>query len=283
MKTSVKRNGLPEEKQKLEAMLFQAQKMEAIGTLAGGIAHDFNNILAAIMGYTEMAVYSLSDATTAEQYLDQVITASLRAKNLVDQILTFGRKLESEKKPVLLKLIIQEAVQLAAPRPAEHHRDSAASSEPTPILADATQIHQIIMNLATNAYHAMEETGGTLEIALVDVQIDSPTPTSLGELQPGPYVKLQVRDTGPGIDPDILPRIFEPYFTTKKVGKGNGLGLATVLGITKSHGGEIVVESMPGQGTTFTLYFPQFVETRPSSPTTAPDTFHDGAGTHTFS
>jgi PAS domain S-box-containing protein len=266
------------EKQKLEAQLFQAQKMEAIGTLAGGIAHDFNNILAAIMGYTEMAAYSLNDAPRAENYLEQVLTASLRAKNLVDQILTLGRKLESEKKPVSLKLVIQDVLQLllaSLPRTIEIQQHLLSH---TPILADATQIHQIILNLVTNAYHAMEETGGTLEISLVEVQIESPVPANLKELKPGLYMKLQVRDTGPGIDPDILPRIFEPYFTTKEVGKGNGLGLAIVLGITKSHGGEIVVDSIPGQGTTFTIYFPQLIATRPTSSTIAPSDLTAGTG-----
>ncbi len=138
------------------------------------------------------------------------------------------------------------------------------------IMADPNQIRQVIMHLVTNAYQAMGEMGGTLEISLVNVPIENPTPASLGELQPGPYVKLQVKDTGPGIDPDILPHIFEPYFTTKEVGQGSGLGLAAVLGIVKSHGGEIVVDSIPGQGTSFTIYFPQLIETLSSTLPTAP-------------
>jgi nitrogen-specific signal transduction histidine kinase/ActR/RegA family two-component response regulator len=257
-----------EEKQKLEAQLFQAQKLEAVGTLAGGIAHDFNNILAAIMGYTEMAAYSLNDGTKAANYLEQVLTASRRAKNLVDQILTLGRKLEGEKKPVSLQQIIQETLQLLRAGLPGSIKIQPLLLSHTPILADAAQIQQIILNLATNAYNTMEKTGGTLEISLVDEQIENPEPASLGELRPGFYVKLEVRDTGTGIAPDVLPRIFEPYFTTKEVGKGSGLGLATVLGITKSHGGEIVVDSTPGKGTTFIIYFPQLIKTQPSASST---------------
>jgi PAS domain S-box-containing protein len=264
------------EKQKLEEQLFQAQKLEAIGTLAGGIAHDFNNILTAIMGYTEMASYSLTNAPKAESYLEQVLAASLRAKDLVDQILTFGRKLASEKRPVQLPPIIREvlySLQEDLPDGIEIQTDLLSQS---PILADAVQIRQIIVNLLTNARQAMAETGGTLTISLKDAQIDNPTPTTLGELRPGRYLKLQVRDTGPGIAPGTLHRIFEPYFSTK--GQGSGLGLASALGLTKVNGGEIVVDSQPGRGTVFTIYFLQLRESQPTEGAPFPIDRSEGRG-----
>lgn len=266
------------EKQKLEAQLFQAQKLEAIGTLAAGIAHDFNNILAAIMGYTEMATYNLHDARQVEKFLQQVLTASRRAKNLVDQILTFGQKLASEKKPVFPGQIIEEALQLLRPGMPDNIKILPRFRSRTPILADATQVREIIMNLVTNACQAMEETGGTLEISLTDVPLEKPLPAGQGELKPGLYVRLQVKDTGSGIAPDILPRIFEPYFSTKKPGQGNGLGLAAVMGISKIHGGDIVVDSQPGLGTTFTIYLPQFGETQPAAPVMPLRNFSEAQG-----
>jgi CheY-like chemotaxis protein len=262
----------------LEAQLFQAQKLEAIGTLAAGIAHDFNNILAAIMGYTEMAIYNLNDASQVEKFLVQVLSASRRAKNLVDQILIFGQKLASEKKPVLLRQIIEDALQILRPGLPGNIKILPRFLSRTPILADATQIRQIIMNLVTNACQAMNETGGTLEISLADVQLENPVPASQGELKPGSYVRLQVKDTGSGIAPEILPRIFEPYFSTKDVGQGNGLGLAAVMGITKIHGGDIVVDSLPGQGTTFTIYFPPTGEIQPVTTVMQLRNFSEGMG-----
>jgi PAS domain S-box-containing protein len=266
------------EKQKLEAQLFQAQKLEAIGTLAGGIAHDFNNILAAIMGNTEMASYSLHDSEDVKNYLEEVLAASIRAKNLINQILTFARKLQSEKKPLALPLLIVEAVQsLGAHLPKNiEMKQNLLSHRRT--LADPDQIRQIILNLLKNAAQALADTGGTLEVALVDEQLNEPIPTILGELQPGSYVKLEIRDTGPGIDPAILPRIFEPYFSTRGVGQGSGLGLAAVLGLTKMNGGEITVHSEPGLGTTFSLYFPSSPEPKPSTADSFSRDFPRGLG-----
>ena len=266
------------DKQKLEAQLFQAQKLEAIGTLAGGIAHDFNNILAAIMGYTEMAVYSLHDGGDAKSYLEQVLSASVRAKNLIDQILTFGRKMGSEKKPMTLPPLIEEAVQSLGgnlPEAIEIQQNLRSQSR---ILADPAQIRQIILNLLKNASQALADTGGTLELSLVEEQLATSIPTILGELQPGFYLKLQVTDTGTGIAPEILPRIFEPYFSTREVGQGSGLGLAVALGLTKMNSGEIVVASEPGRGTTFTMYFPLLPEPKPAAAGSSPIGFAEGKG-----
>ena len=252
------------EKTKLQEQLLQSQKMEAIGTLAGGVAHDFNNLLWVILGYAEMAAYSSEDAAIVREYLDQVMQAGHRAKELVGQILAFSRRLASEKKPLLLRPIVKEALKLlraSLPSTIDVRQNLYGD---TYIMADPTQIHQVIMNLATNAFHALEEIGGVLAVSLEDVRLDSPLPAVQGEIQPGDYVRLQVLDTGPGIAPEIWSRIFEPYFTTKEVGKGTGMGLATVLGIVKSHGGEIVLEKESGQGTTFTLYFPALAETEPA-------------------
>ena len=245
----------------LERKLFQSQRMEAIGILAGGIAHDFNNILMAIMGYTEMASYDLEDVENVGECLQQVLLASHRAKDLVRQILTLSRRLESEKKLLIVQLIVQEALKLMrAIIPTTIEIRSLLLSNST-ILADATQIHQIIMNLASNAFHAMETNGGILDISLTDEELEQPLAAIQGELQPGRYVKLQIKDTGVGIDPGFMPLIWDPYFTTKEVGKGTGLGLATVLGLVKTHNGEMLLESELGQSSTFTIYFPVVEET----------------------
>jgi PAS domain S-box-containing protein len=245
---------------RLQEQLLQSQKMEAIGTLAGGIAHDFNNLLWAILGYAEMAAYESDNPAKVREYLDQVLQAGGRAKELVGQILAFSRKLITDKKPLLLRLIATEAGKLlraSLPTTIEIRQNIASART---ILADASQIHQVIMNLATNAFHAMEETGGVLVISLEDIKLSSSLAVVQGELQPGDYIRLTVRDTGPGIAAENLSRIFEPYFTTKEVGKGTGMGLAMVLGIVKDHGGDIALASQPGQGTTFSLYFPALPE-----------------------
>jgi len=243
------------ERRELETKLRQAYKMEAIGTLAGGIAHDFNNILSAILGYTGLARLEIGKSDPAQQSLQEVLNAGLRAKELVKHILAFSRQTEQQKLPVYIGPLFKEALKLLrASIPSTIDIKQDISKEFWAILADPTQIHQVIMNLCTNAAQAMEPDGGVLRVCLRNVDNRS---TERADLFPGRYVQLSVSDTGMGIDPELQKRIFDPYFTTKDVGKGTGMGLAVVHGIVKSHGGLIEVESQPGQGTTFHVYFPQ--------------------------
>jgi PAS domain S-box-containing protein len=248
-----------EEKRHLQAQLRQAHKMEAVGTLAGGIAHDFNNILAAMIGYTEMALTDVSQSSPKRHYLEQVLKAGHRAKDLVKQILVFSRmKQHQERVPVQIAPIISEALKLlraSLPTTVEIRQNIAIES--SVVLADPTEIHQLMVNLCTNAAHAMEENGGILEVSLTEVTIDSQADGAPPELNPGRYLRLMVSDTGHGIDAETLERIFDPYFTTKEVGKGSGLGLAVVLGIVKRHEGAITVNSEPGIGTNFHVFFPK--------------------------
>ncbi|MFA6464988.1 MAG: PAS domain-containing protein [Desulfurivibrionaceae bacterium] len=244
-----------EERTRLEMQLRQSQKMEAIGTLAGGIAHDFNNILSVIFGYTELAKIEDGDPEKRQQHLGQVLTGARRAKELVQQILAFSRKAEQQKQLLHVSSIVKEALKmLRASIPATIEIRQRIASDGM-VLADPTQIHQVIVNLCTNAYQAMRETGGILTVSLEEIDI-------LGEdegdatLFPGRYLKLGVSNTGDGISPEILDKIFEPYFTTKKTGEGTGLGLAVVHGIVKSHNGHITVRSEPGAETTFQVYLP---------------------------
>ncbi|MHB1183717.1 MAG: cache domain-containing protein [Desulfobulbia bacterium] len=243
----------------LEERLRQAQKMEAIGTLAGGIAHDFNNILAAILGYAEMAKRSLPEAAgSARDDIQEVLRAGLRARDLVKQILTFSRKGGEERAPLSPKPIIKEALKfLRASIPANIEIREDIDPDCGFILADPTNIHQIVVNLCTNAFHAMEAAGGALTVVLKNVELGESDLAGQDELLPGQYVLLSVRDTGPGIAPEILARIFDPYFTTKMVGKGSGMGLAVVHGIVKSYGGMVQVESDLGTGTVFRVYLPK--------------------------
>ncbi len=245
-----------EERRRAETQLRQAQKMEALGTLAGGIAHDFNNILGIIFGYTELARWSLHDNLPATKQLDEVLTAATRAKDLVKQILAFSRQGEKEKKPVQVSLIFKEALRmLRATIPSTIQIKSDIGSSST-VLGDPTQIHQVLMNLCTNAVHAMRDQGGTLDITLTDVLVEPEVGDRYSDLQEGLHVQLIVKDTGHGISPAIMDRIFDPFFTTKEAGVGTGLGLSVVHGIVKGHGGVIEVESEPGKGTMFKLLFP---------------------------
>jgi PAS domain S-box-containing protein len=259
------------ERRRLEAQLHQAQKMEAMGTLAGGIAHDFNNILGAILGYTEMALFDTKEKTVIRANLQEVLKATSRAKDLVKQILAFSRQSEQEKRPIQSKLIIKEALKLLrASLPSTIEIKQYITTTGT-IQADPTQIHQVLMNLATNAAHAMRQQGGTLEVSLADVDVDSTALTGHPEAKPGRYVRLAVSDTGVGIDPTLLDRIFDPFFTTKRLGEGTGMGLAVVHGIVGSHGGIIDVSSEVGKGTEFRVYFPGIApvtepEAAPSKP-----------------
>ncbi len=250
------------EKQVLEDQLRHAQKMEAIGTLAGGIAHDFNNILAAIMGHSELALMQLSNRREAELCLSEVLNASHRAKELVGQILSFSRQSESELQPLKISLVIKEAMRLLkATLPTSITIEQHINAPDSTVVADATQIHQIVINLCTNAAHAMDPHGGTLTVALDQMDIEPSEvgePTDYpGQLAAGEYVNLSIADTGHGIPNHIMERIFDPYFTTKAKGVGTGLGLAVVRGIVHNHGGIINVENLPNSGTRFNVYLPR--------------------------
>lgn len=246
------------EKIKLHAQLRHTQKMDAIGTLSGGIAHDFNNILTAILGYAEMAKDDILDSSPAKYQIEGVLKAGNRAKELVKQILAFSRKAEQDRVPMQIDLLIKEVLNfLRAFIPTTIDIKLSIKPHCGNMLADPTQIHQVLMNLCTNAAQAMEEDGGVLSIDLsvVDMKVDDLGTNS--NLRPGPYILLAVRDTGPGIEKEHLDQIFDPYFTTKEVGKGSGMGLAVVHGIVHSHEGLISVESSADRGTTFKLYFPK--------------------------
>jgi PAS domain S-box-containing protein len=275
------------QQRQLEVQLQQSQKMEAIGTLAGGITHDFNNILSAILGYTELAILEAEDDSKISQHLEKIQEAGHRARDLVNQILAFSRQTKQERLPVQLNSIVKEALKMlraSLPSTIEIRQDIKAD-EGT-VEADPTRIHQVLMNLCTNAAHAMQENGGILEIGIQNMdfglrsanyQKNEKRSTLVGhassstrqanqisesqieylDILPGPYLKLTVRDTGIGMTPDVLRRIFDPYFTTKEKAHGTGLGLSVVHGIIKSHGGSITVESEPGQGTTFHVYLPR--------------------------
>ena len=246
-----------EETKALQSQLLQAQKMEAIGTLAGGIAHDFNNILGAIIGYTELATACIPQEAEATRHLGKVMNASERAATLVKQILAFSRQANIEKIPLKPRQIVEEAIKLLRPSlPSTIKINQKIDTATKSILADPTQVHQILMNLCTNAFHAMEQTGGTLEITLQDTSLASEDLQHKPEIQPGAFVLLSVRDTGPGIPQKIRDKIFDPYFTTKAAGKGTGMGLAITLGIITSYGGFLTCESEIGKGTVFEIYFP---------------------------
>jgi PAS domain S-box-containing protein len=236
----------------------QAQKMEAIGVLAGGIAHDFNNILSAILGYTDLALHEVAPNGPGAQYLQEVLTAGRRAQSLVLQILTFSRASEPERIPVQLRLIIKEALKLlraSLPTTIDIRQD--IDHDDGTVLADPTQMHQVLMNLCANAEYAMRDTGGILEVRLDTVELDTAAVAHYAELAPGSYVRLTIRDTGHGMPPEVVTRVFEPFFTTKGVGQGTGMGLAVVHGIVTSHGGAITLQSTPGQGTTCEVYLPR--------------------------
>ena len=247
---------------KYERQLQQVLKIQAIGTLAGGIAHDFNNILFPIVGYTELTMDEVPEDSVAHNNLEEILKAAHRAKDLVKQILTFSRQSGQERKPVEVQQVILEALKLLrASIPASidivHNIDANCSA----VMGDATQIHQIVMNLCTNAYHAMQDKGGKLEVSLKETYVGyDQTVQNIG-MQPGNHVQLMVRDEGCGMDASVLDRIFEPYYTTKEQGKGTGLGLSVIHGIIKNHRGDITVKSAPGKGTVFTVYLPVVEET----------------------
>lgn len=241
----------------LEEQLRNASKMEALGTLVGGIAHEFNNVLAIIIGNAELLLADAPERSSLRTNLKEIINASLRAKDVVSQLLSYIRKIEYEKKPLKLIPVVRDSIKLLRamiPTNIDIHQTITATADN--VLADATQINQVLINLCTNAFHAMEETGGNLEIEMHNVVLEEDSVTIDPALVPGNYVKVTVSDTGKGISPQIIDRIFDPFFTTKEVGKGTGMGLSVVHGIIKSYGGSISVESEPGKGTTANLFFP---------------------------
>jgi PAS domain S-box-containing protein len=244
---------------KLEQELRQSQKMEALGTLAGGIAHDFNNILMPITLNTELALRSPGEPDTASEYLRYVLEAAQRGRELVKQIITFSRRREEKREPIGIAPVIKEALKLLkSSLPSTITIRENIDDDPSEVvLADPTQIHQVLMNLCTNAAHAMREEGGVLEVSLAGVDIDQNAASSHADLKPGSYLRLTVTDTGEGMDREIMERIFEPFFTTKERSEGAGMGLAVVHGIVRNHGGAITVYSEVGKGSTFNVFFPR--------------------------
>jgi PAS domain S-box-containing protein len=244
-------------KKTLEARMIQAQKMEAIGTLASGISHDFNNILFPIMGYAEITLKLLPENSPAKKNLQEILNAGNRAKDLVKQILAFSRQEKHEKKQIQISPIVKEAVKfIKSTFPSTINVSLDISNNLGTIQADPVQIHQVIMNLCTNAFHAMEKKGGILSIALKRIEFGPDDLGSRPGLKAGSYNQLSVCDNGCGIEPHVLERIFEPYFTTKEKDKGTGLRLPITHGIVKNHGGNISVYSEPGKGTSFHVYLP---------------------------
>ncbi|CAB1059117.1 hypothetical protein D1BOALGB6SA_3875 [Olavius sp. associated proteobacterium Delta 1] len=247
---------LEKESLRIQAQLQQAQKMEAIGTLAGGIAHDFNNILSAVIGYTEIVLGDVAESSSQHRNLQEVLKAGNRARDLVNQILMFSRQTEKELKPVQINQIVIETLKLLrASLPTTITIEPNLRSN-SAVLADPTQIHQVMMNLCTNAAHAMREMGGLLKIELSDTDLDGSIIEQHPYLSAGTYIKLRVSDSGHGMEKKIADRIFDPFFTTKERGEGTGMGLAVVLGIVKSHGGTITVESTIDQGSKFDVFLP---------------------------
>ena len=257
-----------EQRRQLEAQLYQAQKLETIGTLAGGIAHDFNNILTGILGFTEIASLALPDDHPAHNDLVEVRKAGMRAKDLVAQILTFARQKTAQQVPLDLATSVDEALKLvraSTPATIELEREL----QPGRIRADPTAIHQIVLNLCTNAVHAMRGKVGRLSVHVAPFANDEMRTDTTPKLKPGSYLRLSISDTGHGMDEPTLRRLFEPFFTTKKAGEGTGLGLALVRGIVNTHNGALRIASTPGVGTTFDIFFPVSIETEQKAETEA--------------
>jgi len=251
------------EQQKLEAQLRQAQKMEALGTLTGGIAHDFNNILAAVIGFTEIAKDRVPKESRVQHQLDRVRQAGIRGRELVNHMLQFSRETEQEKKPLPLSAIVKETTKLLrASIPTTVSISTEVRSESGYVLADPIQMQQVVMNLCTNAAYAMRGKGGILRVELSDFSV-SPAEDNPDGIKPGLYMRLTASDTGSGIPPEIIDRVFDPFFTTKKPGEGTGLGLSVVHGIVTQHGGYVTVQSIMGKGSTFNVYLPKVAEEVP--------------------
>ena len=246
------------QRKQMEDHLIQSRKMEAIGTLAGGIAHDFNNMLAGILGFTEMAIEDTQDRPDVQKSLQNVSKAAIRARDLVKQILSFSRRTDHQRSPLSISPIIRETVQLlraSIPSMIDIKLSITATSDM--VVASPTEAQQIVMNLATNASLAMQEKGGALEVILTDIDFEPDSPVFGADVLPGEYVQLVVKDTGVGMSPDVMKRVFEPFFTTREVGKGTGMGLAVVYGIVRDLQGTVTVESEPGVGSTFRVFLPK--------------------------
>ncbi len=255
------------ERRILEDQLRRAQKMEAIGTLAGGIAHDFNNVLAAILGSAELIKMDMAPEHPSREFLDQIFLAGKRAREVVQQILTFSQRRESERSVIQLQPVVKECVKLLRSTiPAMVEISCHIDPDCSPVLADPTQIHQVIMNLCTNAWQALPETNGCIRMNLEMCDVDETMMASHPDLQPGPAVRLSICDNGSGMNQTTLERIFEPFFTTKPVGEGSGLGLSVVHGIVKAHQGVITVKSELGKGTFFHIYLPPQPSTEDEAP-----------------
>jgi nitrogen-specific signal transduction histidine kinase/ActR/RegA family two-component response regulator len=243
-------------KRNLEKEIRQTHKMEAIGTLAGGIAHDFNNILSGVFGYAQLAKNNIDTPAKLDGHIDQIIKGASRAAGLIQQILTFSRQSEQEKIVIRISAIVKEAVRLlrsSIPATIEIREKIYSKSK---ILTDPTQIHQVIMNLCTNAYHAMRDKGGVLTVELSDIRLPDEKKYPDISLASGDYIAITVKDTGCGIDENALQKVFDPYFTTKQIGEGTGLGLSIVYGIVEDHNGLIKVSSSIDKGSVFRLFFP---------------------------
>lgn len=243
------------EEMKIKETLAQTEKMEALGTMAGGIGHDFNNILSAIFAYSQLAINHISDPERAKRDIQQIQRAGQKAADLTEQILSFSRRTGCNKIAMPISNVVKEALELfrsTCPETVELVDDIHSSAL---IMADPANIHQLMLNLCTNALHAMADTGGVLSVALTEKTINAPTPM-FATLQPGNFLELTVSDTGKGMDSQTLERVFEPYFNAKKTGQGTGFSLPLVHSIVKDHGGEIFVKSEPDKGTRFHLFFP---------------------------
>lgn len=258
-------------RKRAETAQLHSQKLEALGTLAGGIAHDFNNILLAIAGNTRLAQEELGEKHPTRESLDEIEKASRRASALVQRILAFGRAREQERHVIALGPVVQEALGLVkATLPGSIALHNHIAGDVPLVSCDSTQIHQIVVNLATNAAHAIGDPGGVIEFSLSSIQVDPDFAATVPGLRPGHYAKLSASDNGCGMDRATLERIFDPFFTTKPIGEGTGLGLATVHGIVKSHDGAVSVYSQPGKGTTFHIYLPAAADMPPSPPPDPP-------------
>ncbi|MCF7886752.1 MAG: response regulator [Candidatus Marinimicrobia bacterium] len=264
-------------KKRIEKQKHQTQRLETLGTLAGGIGHDFNNILTPILGYSEIIQQNLNQDNPNYKFIGEIMKGCLRAKDLISQMLSFSRDEEQDKRPLNIIPIIKEALKLLRPSIPRTIKITRDLQEPCPLInADPTRIHQVIMNLCTNAYQAMETKGGILNIALETIHIDSKNSRKYIDLEEGKYIKLVISDNGPGMDKETKKHIFEPFYTTKE--EGTGMGLAVVHGIVKSHNGRINVYSEKGKGTTFNIYLP-IIESGKSVEIESNFTIQRGAGT----